>query len=174
MPDALRTRDFFDLASAYHDGAMMEDTGISELSQVLRISETQRRDFVWITKDRLVYRKASRLLGKRTEVKITALSPSDRAITLLRADFAAQRLVPLLPKRRLPTPSTNMTSVVLHCSVGPLSLLLGSDLEVHPDPQLGWQDVRSCQTAVPRSEVFKIPHHGSHPATMIRFGPTTW
>jgi hypothetical protein len=98
------------------------------------------------------------------DVTVTALSPSDGTITL-----AIQELAKLIPnageqQRRISNRSPNHNSIVLWIEAGPVTALLGADLENTGKAGDGWTAVLQCHKdgGKARSASFiKVPHHGS-------------
>jgi hypothetical protein len=69
------------------------------------------------------------------------------------------------PQRRAISQTPNHVSVALWVVIGDLSILLGSDLESHPQNNLGWRAVLFSQNKPSgRALVVKVPHHGSSDA----------
>ncbi|GMU86957.1 MAG: hypothetical protein AMXMBFR48_21980 [Ignavibacteriales bacterium] len=58
----------------------------------------------------------------------------------------------------------NVYSVVVWVSMNNMHLLLGSDLIVLNDPELGWSGIHRDFSSEQKALVFKIPHHGSENA----------
>lgn len=97
-------------------------------------------------------------------VRIWALSPSasDRIDT-------AKQLRLILPgdsryrPAGLPEPQDNHTSIVLHVSVGSMSILLGADRQTLKGETRGWNSVKIChrERALDKASLYKVAHHGS-------------
>jgi hypothetical protein len=82
----------------------------------------------------------------------------------LAATAKLKKINPLSEKmrRRIPDVTPNDASVVLAVQVGHHRVLLGSDLEVQADANLGWAAiVRNFDAAIDRHHGFKVSHHGS-------------
>lgn len=95
-------------------------------------------------------------------VEAWTLSPSDAGFNRFIA--SALRIMPAekTTKCRAPLVLPNDASVVIQVVVGPISMLLGADLEVSTNIKLGWSAVLSDRARPKaRSKVFKVPHHGS-------------
>ena len=108
----------------------------------------------------------NRQIFHRGPTKIWALSPHDDIIIKFLQNARKMLPNPGQSKKRISTPSPNMTSVVLWVTIGDVAFLLGADLE-----RQGWQKILACQ-ARPRGNAsfFKIPHHGSKNADV----PDVW
>jgi hypothetical protein len=92
---------------------------------------------------------------------ITALSPSDEAVTRSRQHLANQMPTAGEAPRRLAKSDPNTTSVALWVEVGNVSILLGSDLRNGPGPNCGWNAVVASPSRPSGSaSVFKVAHHG--------------
>lgn len=69
---------------------------------------------------------------------------------------------PAAPERRAVRLTPNARSVVVFAEAGTRAVLLGGDLENTINPATGWNAiVKSPLRPETRSEVFKVPHHGS-------------
>jgi Metallo-beta-lactamase superfamily len=114
--------------------------------------------------DRFIYR--SWALGEKPEARVWALSPSDAAVLYGKRQFAGVLPEAGLRKKLKPIRlSSNKVAVVLWVEVGEVRLLLGSDLEIDSDPQLGWGAILESPYAVFQGKPahgYKVAHHGSH------------
>jgi beta-lactamase superfamily II metal-dependent hydrolase len=107
-------------------------------------------------------------------VRIVAFSPTDAAVAQFLAHIFEYipRTGSSLPIGHAPELSPNVSSIVLHVSLGTDAILLGADLERHATA--GWEaiidDDWCCSKA--RASVIKLAHHGSasgdHPAILDR------
>lgn len=135
------------------------NSGLLEFGNVIRKSIEQKTPLVRAIQDRVLIENAE----YDYNVKITALSPSDRSIEVFEQELGSilNDAYDLNLASRSNNP--NHSSIVLLIEVGNSKILLGSDLEVTNDVGMGWQQV--CQanaTPVDNSvQIFKIPHHGS-------------
>jgi hypothetical protein len=93
--------------------------------------------------------------------QVRALSPSHAADMAAIAELAGLRNSDRGERRRLPHIEGNHTSVVMSVRVGTASILLGADLQVRADRNLGWYAIIDRMQSNARYEVYKIPHHGS-------------
>lgn len=123
--------------------------------------------------DILLKRKATakasdcdKILYQRTvgiPVTVAALSPSDEAIH--RFDAEVSKLITGFgsPSKRIQPLSPNAKSVVLLIKYGNSQrVILGADLEVDNNPNLGWLHILDQSQVIDgKASYFKIPHHGS-------------
>lgn len=97
--------------------------------------------------------------GRAPSAEVTALSPSDHAITratqLLAAGCAKKD-----QRRRLAAVNPNELAVALWVKVGQSELILGADLLVGP-AGCGWQAVLNTFDLERRPSLLKVPHHGA-------------
>lgn len=166
--DALRCGEFVQFVRLYSQRGFIENSGVDEFNRIFEVLKS-RRGYIrpellepgWAIADRrlLYYTKNDR----PSNAEVYSLSPSDAAITLALREIG-QLLIPKVktPKRRAIAQRPNHVSVALWVIVGDLHVLLGSDLENHPDNRLGWQAVvLSRNRPRERALVIKVPHHGS-------------
>lgn len=107
------------------------------------------------------------------DIKVHSLSPSDYSTRLFDHELSELMSEYTSSNKKIPNQSLNDRSVVLLLELGSHSALLGADLEVKSDKNLGWLDIIfNSQTVktVPVSQYFKIPHHGSKNG----FHPDIW
>lgn len=101
---------------------------------------------------------------KDQDIKVYSLSPSDYSTRLFDLELSELMSEYTSSNKKIPNQSLNDRSVVLLLELGSHSALLGADLEVKSNQNLGWLDIiNNSQTVktVPVSKYFKIPHHGS-------------
>ena len=150
------------------------DSGVAEFGELLKELEARRAQGMrreacgpkWAIADRpLLDRPAS---ASCPGYEVWALSPSDASVSLAMQEIAAclppasvATRGPGPPKRRAVARRPNHAAVVLRVRVGQVEVLLGSDLEVTPDPSTGWNAVLTCRQATGRAAVLKVAHHGS-------------
>src|SRR5262249_20689120 len=90
-----------------------------------------------------------------------ALSPSHAADIAATAELAGIRDSDRGERRRLPHIEGNHTSVVMSVRASTTSVLLGADLQVRADRNLGWYAVIDGNKSKIQHEAYKVPHHGS-------------
>lgn len=91
-----------------------------------------------------------------------ALSPSQNDVATTRARFADVLTLGDEERRMIKEPDPNGCAVAVSVALGKHAILLGSDLEQTSSATTGWRAVvNSHRGALPRAQVFKIPHHGS-------------
>jgi hypothetical protein len=119
-----------------------------------------------IGKDRCVLRIDGKEMPHGLACEVWSLSPSDKQKAAFFAQIAAQKPAIRKTKKRAAADDPNHLSAVLLIRVGDDGILLGADLENHPDPELGWDPIINRQGGpVPTKALFfKVPHHGSQNA----------
>jgi hypothetical protein len=166
--EALRSDEFIQFVRICSTRSLMASSGADEFDRIF--SELQLRSAdkrpqsvgpdVWAIADRrlLCLPKNNRSFN----VEVFALSPSDTAMTLALSEIGQLLPTAGMPKRRAVAQSPNHVSVALWIISGNLNILLGSDLESHPDKRLGWRAVvLSSNRPSGRAFTVKVPHHGS-------------
>jgi hypothetical protein len=165
---ALNNPEFRELVCCYGTRSMLESSGIDEFRDVFETlkkrKETDIGNYtpVFAGQDRRIWESDSEVFGSPAHCEIFSLSPSDSTILASMLGFAD-----LLPrsgdtKRWLPAISPNRAAVVIWLKVAHFSILLGSDLEEHGEPDGGWSIiVNSHSPQRGKASIFKIPHHGS-------------
>ena len=149
--------------------ARLPGTGFDELAEILDILHDRRLPGqrpesvgpVWAAEGKMLLQRLAGADGRRP-MKVVALSPSDSTLTL--ATHELRQFLPRLaaPERRAVRLTPNARSVVVFAETGTRAVLLGGDLENTINPATGWNAiVKSPLRPATRSEVFKVPHHGS-------------
>ena len=69
-----------------------------------------------------------------------------------------------VPRRRAVAQKANHVSVALWITAGESHILLGADLENHPNKDVGWKAVVLKHNTEERASIIKVPHHGSQNA----------
>jgi beta-lactamase superfamily II metal-dependent hydrolase len=160
---AIQHREFYTLVASANRTMSVTPPGVEEMAKILETltvrskDQAKQRTPVWAKENSLLWEGHVGSLM----VRVQALAPSDLAMT--RAVQSFGRLMPQLrqPKRVLPAPRPNESSVVLWVTVGELGVLFGGDLEETVDAASGWKRVVSNPLRKGRASVFKLPHHGS-------------
>jgi len=130
-------------------------SGVKEMRQVLELLGTGggRPAAAWAIQDRLLHRRTGHV-----DSEVLVLAPSDEVLGAAYRSVA--RLLEQGLEGRVPKPERNLGAVVLWVEVGDATMLLGSDLQ--ESPRGGWTAVLGCRQRIDRrSEIFKVPHHGS-------------
>lgn len=136
-----------------------ENSGLKEFSKIINTSYKLNKPLQRAIQDRPLFS----YVENQITIKVTALSPSDRAIELFQQEMNevlnhAYNLNLAFKKN-----NPNDSSVVLLIEAGDTKVLLGGDLEITSDKNTGWNQVCNA-IATPKDcsvEIFKIPHHGS-------------
>jgi hypothetical protein len=132
-------------------------SGVDEMHAVLehldRTGQLQR--LIWALQKLPLHERRDPL-----PCRVLALSPCHVVI-----GQAHRRLAELIVDNtmlRVQKPDRNEGAVVLWVEVGDATILLGADLQETPEDHTGWTAVVGCMEGVDRrSEIFKVPHHGS-------------
>ena len=143
-------------------GLTTEGAKVTEFRRVLRTHRSRDRPIKYANGGRVLRAWQIGQLLANDECRITALSPSDREYDLFLQAIGGLRPKAGEPMRSAPRRTPNLASVVLNVAAGPVSVLLGADMENHNDSLRGWSAVVSegLQT-VPPASLFKVAHHGS-------------
>ncbi|HVF13359.1 MAG TPA: hypothetical protein VM942_02100 [Acidimicrobiales bacterium] len=133
-------------------------SGVDEMRNVRRHLDAagERHRLTWANSQKTLYERRGDL-----PCRIVALAPCEMAVSeaFLRI---AELVVDTAPTRRVPKPERNDGAVVLWVEVGDATILLGADLQETEDDHTGWTAVVLCRDGDDRkSEIFKVPHHGS-------------
>lgn len=154
-PAAFRNNEFLTLVAAYADGAMMLQTGVREMAEMLALLN-QRGTHVRLASE-------NRLLLRSNGCELYALSPSDASTIAALTHIAAQMPQAMQSKVAVAEPTHNHLSVALLAIYADSAILLGGDVLRFNDRNRGWlRIVDLCaESNHPISDVVKIPHHGS-------------
>ena len=109
----------------------------------------------------LIRRKSVNAIG---EIELHAISPSDRAISLALLDFDKFNDADLKKRRRPVAINPNHAAIAIWLKWGSRRVLLGSDLEISPDPLIGWKSAITSQILngeTIKASLVKAAHHGS-------------
>ena len=90
---------------------------------------------------------------------VTALSPSDRAVSRALSNLA-QGTAKVADRKRLTVGDPNEYAIALWVDMGGTSALLGADLIIGPEG-CGWKAVLNTHAVTDKATLFKVPHHGS-------------
>ena len=161
---ALKAKEFLTLTGSL--GArtsILQSSGVKEFREILKRMQEKHK------KNNMQFAIENRVLfeNSRSNIKITALSPSDQAV-----EKAFSEIADLLAetkenpnKKKASASSPNHFAIVLHVKIKGISLLLGSDLE-EKGALKGWTLIleNAVEAARIKSSLFKVPHHGSENA----------
>ena len=110
----------------------------------------------------------AKLSGHGWPCEVTGLSPSPGDTLNFLTRIAAQMPRVRQTKHSVPSPSPNDVSVATLVTIGPLSILLGADLEKTGSQTTGWNAVIAAHHQIPfgpnNASLYKIAHHGSENA----------
>ena len=159
---AMASREFEAVLSQWRPKSTIPGgSGLDELDRVTDILAKRAADTKYPTPE---CARAGLVLWERQKpipAEVRALSPSHAADLAAIAGLAGVRDSDRGERRRLPHIEGNHTSVVMSVRVGTASVLLGADLQVRADRNLGWYAVVDRTKNNTRHEAYKIPHHGS-------------
>lgn len=144
-----------------------QTSGTKEISSVIKTirerCEKSRGDSPYnlVSADKRIYQK--KYLNHSVEV--WALSPSSESIVncLTEISKCISDAEKSGVRKVIPAPTQNHNAVVLLINInGDSKILLGSDLEETGNPRTGWSAIVQSQGRPQgKSQIFKIPHHGS-------------
>ncbi len=168
--DAMKSKEFLTLASAYGAHSMMESPGVQEFHQILETlskrfagRERQSSPFKRAVADRILFRIDKKPQPNRgMSCEIHSLSPSDESVTKALLEITNLFPTEKSTKRRIAIKGPNHCSVVLWIKIEDVRILLGSDLEELGNQLSGWTAILNSETRpTGKASLFKIPHHGS-------------
>jgi beta-lactamase superfamily II metal-dependent hydrolase len=161
---AVQRREFYTLVASAPRIMSATSSGVEELARVLELFAARQKENaamqqtpVWAKENSLLWEEYT----GSTAVRVQALSPSDLSMTRAWQSFA--RLVPEIraPKRTLPAPTPNESSIALWITVNSIGVLIGGDVEEERSPATGWKRIVDNPFRKGTGSVFKVPHHGS-------------
>jgi len=170
--EALLRDEFLTLVDIYSglDKAVLTDRetcGTKEIASIIKIIKERcgqkSADLIYnlLSADKRIYKKQY----SNHSVEVWALSPSPESVLNCLSEIGnCIRIAAESPVRRvIPAPTQNRNATVLLIKVnGKSKILLGSDLEETDNPRTGWSAiVQSQNRPQDKSQIFKIPHHGS-------------
>jgi hypothetical protein len=116
--------------------------------------------YTWAVANRPIYLRQS--VAGISSVRVTALSPSDEAVTRALMYFAGLKPVAGSEPRRVATADPNTLTAALWVEIGDSRVLLGGDLLVGPGQGCGWNAImNSAFRPQEQADIFKVPHHGA-------------
>jgi len=145
-------------------------SGVDELAASLKLLKRSGG------RDRLRFAIANEVMYRRdgpVSCHVEALAPAHPVLERAFSDLAGRLEAALdnVAPRRVSKPERNDAAVVLWIEVANATILLGADLEETEEDETGWTAVIGCREGTERkSEVFKVPHHGSPTA----YQPLVW
>lgn len=162
---ALITREFLALVEAERDIAGVTDTAsyreyrrIFDIVQQRKDSATGRRPLVRASENKVLLNLPA--LGAAPSASVTALSPSEHAVTRAQEVLAKNLLQAMGERTRRSTLDPNEASIALWVRAGGVNVLLGADLLSGPRG-CGWGAVLDCFTPTEPATLYKAAHHGS-------------
>ena len=160
-PAGFRSLEFLTLVQSYSDGAMMEQSGLNEMSETLAIVNRNARTALLALENRLLLHRDWPQSPRG--FKLWALSPSDAAIKRALASLGTQIPEPMASKTAVSPPTPNYLSIALLAQLEDTAMLLGADVQSSDDRSLGWLRIADIHKEYSHAtaEVLKVPHHGS-------------
>lgn len=134
------------------------NTGLHEFSESVQHSINNKLVIGRAVEDRILYEK-----NKEENIRITSLSPSDKSIEVFQKEMTKVINEAYDLNLRTKKINPNLSSIVLLIEVSGNKVLLGSDLEITTDKNMGW-DAAINTNSSPKDksiDIFKIAHHGS-------------
>lgn len=133
------------------------NSGINEMERIHKLLFNRDATITRSVVDKVLYR----LVYGNLEVRLTALSPSDRAMNVFNEEL--QELLKDIdsPNTAIRKINPNYSSVVLSIEAGINKIVLGADLEINNDIQMGWAAVLNSQMCPDTILIIKCAHHGS-------------
>jgi beta-lactamase superfamily II metal-dependent hydrolase len=155
----LTNEEFVGTILAYDDRPMTKvSSGVREMRRILELRSGKR--IVRGVADKRILRIPGSEFSHGHDVEVWTLSPCNASLD--RFLHSLNRIVPKagIQKQRVPSITPNECSVVLWVSIGPLSILLGADLE--EEGCGGWTAILESEgRPQAKASFFKVPHHGS-------------
>lgn len=161
---ALMTREFLALVVADRDIAGVTNTAAySEYRRIFEIIE-QRKNKSGMRPGRRAEENKVLLdlpnLGAAPSVRVTALSPSEYAVTRALQAIAKDQLHAMGERTRRSTYDPNEASIALWVAAGGVNALLGADILSGP-AGCGWRAVLENFNFTEPATLYKAAHHGS-------------
>lgn len=160
---ALEKDEFTMLAALDSDSFTEGSSGVKEMWKTwTHLKSSGRSAPELASSDSRIYQ---RVANQVPNCEIWTLSPSSASLSEAIVGFSALIARPGQPKRAVPRPKRNPSSVVVWVRVGDAIILLGADLERSSDESRGWQAIASSSGRPgEKAHLVKIPHHGSEDA----------
>ncbi len=161
---ALMTREFLALVVADHDIAGVTNTAAySEYRRIFEIVK-QRKNRIGVRPLRRAEENKVLLdlstLGTAPAARVTALSPSEHAVTRALEALATDHLYEMGERTRRSTYNPNEASIALWVTAGTVNVLLGADILKGP-MGCGWGAVLQSFNPTDPATLYKAAHHGS-------------
>ena len=160
MSRALTKKEFQVFAGNYNKSHPSDKltSGTNELNKVLQTLNSRKATGIVAWPDRRLWQNVPSTENPET-VEVWSLSPSDECTDRFINFISASMPQPGATKSRAPSIKENETAIAILITYGDTSVLLGADLE---ETHRGWTAiVESTGRPQTKSNLFKIPHHGS-------------
>lgn len=134
--------------------AATEGGNVTNIRRVLELLASRRASPIWAAPGRTII----------SLPLVRSWSPTDTDISEFLEYVATNHPKAGEPTRKAIPPSSNIASIVLTIDWSDCTVLLAADMERHADPSRGWGGVISeaLRIGVRKSNLVKIPHHGSN------------
>jgi len=137
-------------------------SGVQEMHDTLTLYEGRTRRtpaVIWTRAGDRLWEEIPALRRNPFNPRIDVLAPSHRSILVAYKEIA--RSIRRGRTGQVRPPDRNDGAVVMWVHVGDVDVLLGADLEIHDDREMGWEPVVERGCPYEHADVFKVAHHGS-------------
>lgn len=152
-PAAIKSNEFLTIVEAYRNISIANSCGIYEMINVLNHLKNNKCSPILASDDKLILRD--------NNIIFYSLSPSSETIINSLVELSNLIPIPFSVPRVIPSISPNDLSVTLWLQIHKLNILLGADLQNSSKLNSGWNAVLNSKSYKNKSDLFKIPHHGS-------------
>lgn len=176
MASALTKKQFLQFVERFNATKVSESgSKTSEMQKIFDLLHERKSSIrpVMASEGKTIYQTPNRVEDQcNFNIKVTALSPSDKAEQMFLKIIASEMPVAAdshiaentsaTTKRSAPDITPNEASIALWVEVNGIKILLGADLENLPATDRGWKAIVNSEVApLGQACIFKIPHHGS-------------
>lgn len=136
------------------------NSSTTEFNKCLEILQKKKSIRKFAEADKLLYTTQY----KDSKIEVYSLSPSDLSSHIFDLEISTLMKEYSALNKKLIKQSPNDRSVVMLLKLGRHNVLLGADLEVSKNSELGWLHIINKSQVIKgteKSTYFKIPHHGS-------------
>jgi beta-lactamase superfamily II metal-dependent hydrolase len=158
---AVFCEDFITLIQLYRDSGFGRGGGVQEFAKVLEILKKRNKKPKLVVEQTTIWNRDK---DGTEEACLVALTPS--SATVIDGHLHLHELLRTSQTQNLRLIETNRNdrSIVLWLKIGSAVALFGSDLEEVGDNNRGWSAVLLSSVGRSKSQLFKVPHHGSETA----------
>jgi beta-lactamase superfamily II metal-dependent hydrolase len=163
LSSALSAEEFFAMVTKYDiERFSKSTTGVREIHEVFNALTAASRKPIRAVSNKPIFKLEGSESGHGYDCIVTALTPSDAQLEKFYFEITA--LMPAIntTMQRCTPQGENDMAVVTWVSIGPVAILMGSDLQETKNPDTGWSViVDSALRPAGQATIFKIPHHGA-------------